>query len=56
MTFKGVFPPPVIISQLLQILPPPWTFKGPYVDIGELMKSLANFNRERESLFPDDNI
>ncbi|CAK5012823.1 unnamed protein product [Meloidogyne enterolobii] len=42
----GVFPPPLIISQLLQLLPPPRSFTGPYVDIEELVKSLGSFNRE----------
>uniref|UniRef100_A0A914I989 Suppressor of forked domain-containing protein n=1 Tax=Globodera rostochiensis TaxID=31243 RepID=A0A914I989_GLORO len=42
----GVFPPPPIVSQLLQLLPPPRSFSGPFVDVEELMKSLASFNRE----------
>uniref|UniRef100_A0A1I8BZ39 Suf domain-containing protein n=1 Tax=Meloidogyne hapla TaxID=6305 RepID=A0A1I8BZ39_MELHA len=42
----GIFPPPLIISQLLQLLPPPRSFTGPYVDIEELVKSLGSFNRE----------
>nr|CAD2151073.1 unnamed protein product [Meloidogyne enterolobii] len=46
INFLGVFPPPLIISQLLQLLPPPRSFTGPYVDIEELVKSLGSFNRE----------
>uniref|UniRef100_A0A183CKR1 mRNA guanylyltransferase n=1 Tax=Globodera pallida TaxID=36090 RepID=A0A183CKR1_GLOPA len=42
----GVFPPPPIVSQLLQLLPPPRSFSGPFVDVEDLMKSLASFNRE----------
>lgn len=42
----GIYPPPSSIAQLMQQLPPPWAFQGPYVDIDNLMESLANFNRE----------
>ncbi|KAL3093072.1 hypothetical protein niasHT_022522 [Heterodera trifolii] len=58
----GVFPPPPIVSQLLQLLPPPRSFSGPFVDVEELLKSLANFNREppkanpKESLDPTANF
>lgn len=50
LNILGVFPPPQIISQLLQTLPPPRAFNGPFVDVEQLMQTLANFNRERESI------
>lgn len=46
--FLGSFPPPPAVAQLLQLLPPPWSFKGPFIDIEKLMESLAKFNRERK--------
>jgi cleavage stimulation factor subunit 3 len=42
----GVFPPPPAAAWLMQQLPPPWTFVGPFPDVDRLMESLANFNRE----------
>uniref|UniRef100_A0A915DS50 Suppressor of forked domain-containing protein n=1 Tax=Ditylenchus dipsaci TaxID=166011 RepID=A0A915DS50_9BILA len=42
----GIFPPPPAVAQLLQLLPPPWTFVGPFPEIDKLLESLARFNRE----------
>ncbi|KAI1723093.1 suppressor of forked protein (Suf) domain-containing protein [Ditylenchus destructor] len=42
----GAYPPPPAVAQLLQHLPPPWTFLGPFPDIKLLLESLAKFNRE----------
>lgn len=44
----GVYPAPPAVAQLMQMLPPPWTFMGPFPDIEKLMESLGNFNRERK--------
>ncbi|VDN02352.1 unnamed protein product [Thelazia callipaeda] len=40
----GVFPPPTAAAQLMQMLPPPWNFFGPFVSVDLLMESLTNFN------------
>jgi cleavage stimulation factor subunit 3 len=37
----GYFPPPEAVSSLLQRLPPPEYFKGPFVDVGRLMDSIV---------------
>lgn len=29
----GVFPPPPAIAELISLLPPPWTFQGPFVSV-----------------------
>ncbi|KAI6196948.1 Suf domain-containing protein [Aphelenchoides besseyi] len=42
----GRFPAPPAVALLIQQLPPPWTFNGPFVDINALMDSLANFTKE----------
>ncbi|CAG9536291.1 unnamed protein product [Cercopithifilaria johnstoni] len=41
----GVFPPPAAAAQLMQMLPPPWCFNGPFVSIDLLMESLTKFNQ-----------
>jgi hypothetical protein len=46
----GAFPPPVSAGLLMQQLPPPWTFTGPFVDLTSLMESLANFTKERKQI------
>uniref|UniRef100_A0A914PND0 Suppressor of forked domain-containing protein n=1 Tax=Panagrolaimus davidi TaxID=227884 RepID=A0A914PND0_9BILA len=42
----GTFPPPRTVAFMLQKLPPPDTFAGPFVDTNHLMDTLAQFNRE----------
>ena len=44
----GIFPPPRTVSLMLQKLPPPESFIGPFVDPNYLMETLAQFNRERK--------
>lgn len=39
----GVFPPPPAAAQLMQILPPPWCFNGPFVSVDLLIESLSKF-------------
>ncbi|VDM52621.1 unnamed protein product [Angiostrongylus costaricensis] len=29
----GVFPPPPAVAELISLLPPPWTFQGPFVSV-----------------------
>uniref|UniRef100_A0A0R3S461 Suf domain-containing protein n=1 Tax=Elaeophora elaphi TaxID=1147741 RepID=A0A0R3S461_9BILA len=41
----GVFPPPPAAAQLMQTLPPPWCFSGPFVSVDLLMESLTKFNQ-----------
>uniref|UniRef100_A0A1I7VCC6 Suf domain-containing protein n=1 Tax=Loa loa TaxID=7209 RepID=A0A1I7VCC6_LOALO len=41
----GVFPPPAAAAQLMQMLPPPWCFNGPFVSIDLLMESLTKFSQ-----------
>lgn len=46
----GTFPAPRTVSYMLQKLPPPESFAGPFVDPNYLMDTLAQFNRERKRL------
>ncbi|VDN53119.1 unnamed protein product [Dracunculus medinensis] len=46
----GVFPPPVPAAQLMQMLPPPWSFNGPFVSIDLLMESLLKFNQSGSTI------
>ncbi|VBB26497.1 unnamed protein product [Acanthocheilonema viteae] len=41
----GIFPPPTAAAQLMQMLPPPWCFNGPFVSVDLLMESLTKFNQ-----------
>uniref|UniRef100_A0A8R1XKN9 Suf domain-containing protein n=1 Tax=Onchocerca volvulus TaxID=6282 RepID=A0A8R1XKN9_ONCVO len=41
----GVFPPPAAAAQLMQILPPPYCFNGPFVSVDLLMDSLTKFSQ-----------
>ena len=41
----GVFPPPPAAAQLMQILPPPHCFNGPFVSVDLLMESLRKFSQ-----------
>uniref|UniRef100_A0A8L7T3U5 Suppressor of forked protein, putative n=2 Tax=Onchocercidae TaxID=6296 RepID=A0A8L7T3U5_BRUMA len=41
----GVFPPPTAAAQLMQMLPPPWCFNGPFVSVDLLMESLTKFSQ-----------
>uniref|UniRef100_A0A183EBM5 Suf domain-containing protein n=1 Tax=Gongylonema pulchrum TaxID=637853 RepID=A0A183EBM5_9BILA len=41
----GVFPPPAAVAQLMQMLPPPWCFNGPFVSVDLLMESLTKFSQ-----------
>ncbi|MCP9263715.1 Cleavage stimulation factor subunit 3 [Dirofilaria immitis] len=41
----GVFPPPAAAAQLMQMLPPPYCFNGPFVSVDLLMESLAKFSQ-----------
>uniref|UniRef100_A0A914E9A4 Suppressor of forked domain-containing protein n=1 Tax=Acrobeloides nanus TaxID=290746 RepID=A0A914E9A4_9BILA len=42
----GLFPPPSQVSQLMKLIPPPWSFQGPFVDVDLLLDSFAKFNRD----------
>ncbi|KAK6734378.1 hypothetical protein RB195_017890 [Necator americanus] len=33
----GVFPPPPAVAELISLLPPPWTFQGPFVSVDLLI-------------------
>ncbi|CAJ0945592.1 unnamed protein product, partial [Mesorhabditis belari] len=39
----GVFAPPPAIQSFIQILPPPWTFYGPFVDCEQLFDKLIQY-------------
>ncbi|VDM28094.1 unnamed protein product [Toxocara canis] len=39
----GIFPPPPAAAQLMQTLPPPWCFNGPFVSVDLLIESLSKF-------------
>uniref|UniRef100_A0A914X8Q0 Suppressor of forked domain-containing protein n=1 Tax=Plectus sambesii TaxID=2011161 RepID=A0A914X8Q0_9BILA len=39
----GVFPPPPAIAALMQLLPPPWTFSGPFVSVDLLMDEFRRY-------------
>ncbi|VDK68633.1 unnamed protein product [Anisakis simplex] len=41
----GIFPPPQAAAHLMQLLPPPWCFNGPFVSIDLLMESLLKFGQ-----------
>jgi len=45
----GVFPPPPAVAELLTQLPPPISFRGPFVQIDKLMESLASMAVEEET-------
>uniref|UniRef100_A0A0N5AIR5 Suf domain-containing protein n=1 Tax=Syphacia muris TaxID=451379 RepID=A0A0N5AIR5_9BILA len=50
----GVFPPPPAAAQLMQILPPPHCFNGPFVSVDLLMESLRKFSqREPPTVNPN---
>ncbi|KAI6184025.1 Suf domain-containing protein [Aphelenchoides bicaudatus] len=52
----GAFPPPSSAGILMQQLPPPWSFTGPFVDLNSLMDSLANFNKELPKIDPRQSL
>ncbi|EYC22987.1 hypothetical protein Y032_0016g3057 [Ancylostoma ceylanicum] len=37
----GVFPPPPAVAELISLLPPPWTFQGPFVSVDLLIDHLS---------------
>lgn len=41
----GIFPPPPAAAHLMQILPPPHCFNGPFVSVDLLLDSLRKFNQ-----------
>ncbi len=43
----GVFPVPPAVGALMQLLPPPWSFNGPFVGVDLIM------DKFREIRFPD---
>ncbi|CAJ0581719.1 unnamed protein product, partial [Mesorhabditis spiculigera] len=43
----GVFAPPPSVQSLLQILPPPWTYYGPFVDIDQLFDRLIGYEQKK---------
>ncbi|VDK49293.1 unnamed protein product [Cylicostephanus goldi] len=37
----GVFPPPPAIAELISMLPPPWTFQGPFVSVDMFIEHIS---------------
>ncbi|KAK0417140.1 hypothetical protein QR680_012850 [Steinernema hermaphroditum] len=46
----GVFPPPFAVASLLQQLPPPRSFQGPFVNVDMLLDSFLNVRIDEEAL------
>uniref|UniRef100_A0A1I8A424 Suf domain-containing protein n=1 Tax=Steinernema glaseri TaxID=37863 RepID=A0A1I8A424_9BILA len=46
----GVFPPPFAVASLLQQLPPPPSFQGPFVNVDKLMDSFLSVRIDDEAL------
>jgi hypothetical protein len=41
--FVGIYPPPPAVAALMQILPPPWAFNGPFVIVDALMDTIRRY-------------
>ncbi|TKR77992.1 hypothetical protein L596_018872 [Steinernema carpocapsae] len=46
----GVFPPPFAVAALLQQLPPPRSFQGPFVNVDKLMESFLAMQIDEEAI------
>lgn len=42
----GVFPPPPAVSALMKLLPPPYSFNGPFVQVDALMDNFRKYNQQ----------
>lgn len=52
----GVFPPPQAAAQLMQMLPPPYCFNGPFVSVDLLIESLGKFAVGKPPAPPDPTV
>uniref|UniRef100_A0A1I7XTD6 Suf domain-containing protein n=1 Tax=Heterorhabditis bacteriophora TaxID=37862 RepID=A0A1I7XTD6_HETBA len=52
----GVFPPPPAAAHLLTLLPPPWSFQGPFVSVDLLMDSLLKYQPTNSAPIVDTKV